>query len=1818
MKKYLLILLTILFLISISCSSESDKKGEQEKVIYSEEISKLVSSVTSGQIRSNARIIVVFNKAIISTNSRKTILEQDVFQFDPPIKGKTHWDKNNILFFNPDEPMKLGEKYKASLDIRKLSDSFKDAKIDTLKFNFEILGRELDRFSGRLTLKDKNSPDLLNYRGKIVFTENTDLEILKESISLKKGSEEYKLELFSSRDNKSFSFISQDIVRDKTTKDFKLIIENEELEITERFVKEFQVTNLEKLKVANVKLLEEGTKPKIRIEFSDELDFDQNLTGLVLVEDEPDVKIQKIGSSLILDGDFEFGREYVIVVEEGLRSRWGTKIREKFTRKIRFMDIKPQVEFASDGVFLPEGNQYKLQFYTANLKRVHVEVKKVYESSLNEFLRTEKLNSISSRKESFRNTYINRVGVIIHNETFEISDQKNKFLLSEIDLSDVVKNNDKGLYLVRLNFNPRDMLVDINKKIYRYIEEEGQIYKPIVFSNIGLTCKIANNQYNVFATDIVTGKPLSGVELKLRILYRNNKDNINQATTNFEGYATLSPGRYSNYNLFIEAKYDGQRSVIKFNEMEWNISGFDIGGVEENKDGTKAFIYTERGVYRPGDEINLSTIVRHGNSDYPENRPVTLELFNPQRKKVYELTNNMNKDGFYNFKIQTKDSDPTGNWRAEFNIGNQKFSHTIKIETIVPYRLKVKIEPEHKTIMWNHKKLNFDIVCNYLFGNPGDGLQTEVELEINPINKRFPKYSKFNFTNPTLNFNKIQKNIFKGKLDENGKKNVSWLLPSFGGVPSALNIKLTATVFEKGGRPNKNWTNIPIETYSHFVGIQSPKYSYIATGTDAEIPVILVDPQGKAIAGKTIRYKIYKNSVHWWWHYGSDRKLKFKSDTNTSLIREGELTSGNTHVKLKFNPIDRGSYLIEVSDESGTGHSSGAFIRAYPYGSSPGGDKNAGTLALSSNKEKYYVGEEAVIQFPSPKEGSILLTVEKGNSILEQKWYYPNDENETTIKIPITKEMVPNSYVTVSVIQPHSQTVNDRPIRTFGILPLMVEDRDTKHFIDIKTTSQFRPSEEFEIVLQTSDREQTQFTIAVVDEGLLDITQFRTPNAWKEFYKKLRLGVKTYDLFSHVIAANIGDVFKTFSIGGDMDYRESQLKPDKGKKRFKPVSLFKGPITTDNTGRAVVKFKMPNYVGSVRIMVIGARKNSYARAEKTVPVKTELIILPTLPRVIGPGEKFTIPITVFAMEDNIGNVTLHVKTEGPLKVVGSNKQTLKFDKASDKDAFFDIDVLPKVGQSKIVITATSDKYSASYDVDLMVRPSSARIYKSFDYKMEKGSDLDIDIPGEGLEGTNRATLTISNFPNINFGHRLKWLMHYPYGCIEQTTSSVFPQLYLKSFIKYPDAHSGTIDSYVNAGLERLRRFQVYEGGFSYWPYGDKASEWGTLYGGHFMVEAKILGYHVANDLYDNWLTFTKRAARRHKGALMYRVYRSYILALSGNAELSEMNALKESQLGKMNNVQKWLMAAAYKLASLPDDANSIVNNVGTKTENYTDFSGTYGSGLRDKAMILDALVILEKFDVADELTREIASAIAARTWYSTQTIGYSLLAIGKYMQVVMGDQQNIKIKGSIKYADGSSVPFDSDKSLDIEIKNGFGKPINIAVDEETTTENIYLTLAWDGVPLKSTVIDENKNLKLDVVWYDDDGNSLNPTALKQGTTFYGKFTVSNISNISRIEEVALVQVLPSGWEIVNTRLLNESLPKWTKSFILNREEYLDIRDDRIMWFFDIRKSINLDFVVKLSAVSVGEFDLPGTITEAMYNNNYKASKAGKKVKVLKP
>ena len=391
-----------------------------------------------------------------------------------------------------------------------------------------------------------------------------------------------------------------------------------------------------------------------------------------------------------------------------------------------------------------------------------------------------------------------------------------------------------------------------------------------------------------------------------------------------------------------------------------------------------------------------------------------------------------------------------------------------------------------------------------------------------------------------------------------------------------------------------------------------------------------------------------------------------------------------------------------------------------------------------------------------------------------------------------------------------------------------------------------------------------------------------------------------------------------------------------------------------------------------------------------------------------------------------------------------------------------------------------------------------------------------------------------------------------------------------------------------------------------------------------MVEAKKLGYHVTGDLYENWLNYTTRMARQGDGSLASRVYRVYILALAGSPVNSEMNLLKENKMREMDNTQLWLLAAAYHLAGMADKVDGIISKATFETKNYQEFSGSYGSGLRDKGMILDALVEMNRLEEAETLTREISKYISSSQWYSTQTIGYTLLGVGKYVTDLQKGSEKSRLVGSITLADGTVVPFNTDKTFTHRITQGFGQPIRVLLDDVAGAKKAFTTLAWDGVPLESNISDAQENLSLKVKWLNESGETMDVNEIKQGTTFWGYFYVENSSDMDRVDEIALVQMLPSGWEIENTRLSDESMPDWSESMNLNRADYTDIRDDRMMWFFDLYKDRynnnkynSLEFLVKLNAVTVGEFDLPPTLVEAMYNGSFKATKTGTRVKVVK-
>jgi uncharacterized protein YfaS (alpha-2-macroglobulin family) len=586
------------------------------------------------------------------------------------------------------------------------------------------------------------------------------------------------------------------------------------------------------------------------------------------------------------------------------------------------------------------------------------------------------------------------------------------------------------------------------------------------------------------------------------------------------------------------------------------------------------------------------------------------------------------------------------------------------------------------------------------------------------------------------------------------------------------------------------------------------------------------------------------------------------------------------------------------------------------------------------------------------------------------------------------------------------------------------------------------------------------------------------------------------------------------------------------------------------------------------------------------------------------------------MKENLGQTTISISADGPVTVSGQSEYKLDFSKTEDKDVFFTLKAKDAVGISNIKISAKSAKANAEYSTELEVRTSSSEEYITTEEQLEPGQTIKVNIPGQGIEGSNKAVVTVRRTKDFNFGARLFRLIHYPYGCIEQTTSSVFPQLYLEKFIPKSTLARQDIKDNINAGIKRINRFRLSSGAFSYWPGSNHVSLWGTNYAGHFLIEAKKLGYHVPDELLDDWLRYQKSQALMTTGNLMTRVYRLYLLALAGKPAMGPMNLIRESSLSALSDKERWLLASAYRLAGAEKEADSILKSTGVLVKLYREFAGTYGSSNRDKAIILDQMIQFGQLGKAESLVDELAAVIRGKRWLSTQESAFMLMAIGKYLNAI-GDKNEGPVQGYIKLTNGDKINFDfNDESFDVPITDDFGKDITVYLNSDSKLNHAYVIMDWHGVPLRSTQKDEEKNLQLTVRWLDENGQPIDPTRLVQGESLWGHFRVGLQNRSMHVENLALTQILPAGWEIENLRLNNRDLPSWTRGYRFTNADYEDIRDDRISWFFSMNGYNKQDFLVKINAVTIGEFFMPGATFQAMYDNEYRATKAGQVVKVL--
>jgi uncharacterized protein YfaS (alpha-2-macroglobulin family) len=1829
-------------------------KHKRKLILVDPEFGKYIDAYTSGVVSKKNTIRIQLASDATTAHSVNETIKDELFSFSPSVEGKAYWVDARTIEFKPDKDLKADELYEVAFNLNKVTDV--PSKFKIFKFNIQTTKPSIQVDENGLRSTGKETMSL---NGQISTADVEDSKQIEKILTATLNGSKLPIKWLHNEINKIHVFVIDGIKRENIAGTLNLEWDATPINIGNKDKIEIAVPAIGDFKVLNVRAVQEPEQ-YVLVQFSDPLTNSQQLNGLIAISNQEDMSFSVSGSEVKVYCTNKLDGSYTVNVNEGIENQYGEKIKKLFTANLFFENTMPIVKIHGKGVILPSsGGKIVLPFESINLKAVDVAIIKVYENNMPQFLQ---YNNLDGSEE------LRRVAKPLVQATVKLDDdkslnlhKKNRFAL---DLDKYIKTEPGAIYRVSIGFRPEYSLYtctngigskkssdDDNEEDYYYDRSDNNIdddddfwrrynsyypygynweqrnnpcsksyynrekfaFRNILASNIGLTAKRGNdNKLLVIVNNLINTDPLGDVELQV-LDYQQQI--IGKGKSSNDGIAVIDIKRKP---YLLIAKKGNEKSYLRLDDgNSLPLSRFEVNGVEV-KNGIKGFIFGERGVWRPGDSLFLGCIIEDKDKKLPAEHPVEMELISPKGQLYKRLVTKNSADGFNVFRTATDAAAPTGNWLCRIKLGGAVFEKTLKIETVMPNRLKIDLSFGGLTALGKNANATGTLSAKWLFGATAQNLKARVDVQLYKKATTFTSFKEYTFDNPAANFTPLSKTIFDGSLNADG---IAYVNPTFdagGDAPGMLLANMTTKVFEPGGNFSIDNTSMPYHPYTSYAGIKVPEgdkqWGFILSGKNQSFNIVDVSTNGELTNGTTeTEIELYKIQWRWWWDNSGDNISNFTENEYNKLIKKEniKLNNGKGVFNYKFKEEDYGRYLILVKDAR-SGHKTGKVFFVDDDSWQSRSDNNdasaAAMLAFTSDKTKYNVGDEVKLTIPSGKNGRALISIETGTKVLKTFWIN-TVQGETKFSFKAEKEMSPNVYVNVSLIQPHAQTLNDLPIRMYGIVPIAVEDKNTILKPVIKIADVIKPEQNTSVTVSEESGKPFTYVIAVVDEGLLDLTRFKTPNPFDAFYAKEALGVKSWDLYDYVIGAWGGELERILTIGGDAE-AEMAAKTRKAN-RFKPVVQFLGPFKS-NGGSHTHHFTLPAYMGSVRTMVIAAGNGAYGVAEKAVKVKKPVMLLATLPRVLGPNEEFKIPVTVFATENNIKNVKVAVQSNALIDVSGSPE--LSFNGSGEQTVYLNGKVKNVTGIGKIKITAASGKEQSATEIELDVRNPNPPITQVAEATLQPGQNYNSIIATIGDAASSKAVVEISTIPAINLQKRLNYLIQYPHGCIEQTTSSVFPQLVLSDVLDLNEKQKADIERNIRVGIQKLQNFQQNDGGFSYWPDGGNSDEWGTNYAGNFLLEASARGYNVPSGLLQQWRTYERAKALAWNvttapwyGTDLSQAYRLYLLALAKAPEIGAMNRLKEFKF--LTPEAKWRLAAAYHLAGQSQTALQLISGLPTSFPVRTSWGISFGSDLRDQAMVLETLTLMNRRAEAEQLVRAVANKLSQDSWYSTQTTAYSLIAIAKFS----GANKSGKKMDASGKAGNQTITINSSSTIAqtaVAFKNG---KADIAL-KNNGTNVLYVRVINEGKPFvnQSVTINNNPNiLQVNISYTNTKGDAIDVSKIQQGTDFMAKVSIKNPGTRGIYNQMALTQIFPSGWEILNTRLYNSE-----GAFKSSASDYMDIRDDRVYHYFNIKPNETLTYFVQLNAAYTGKYYWPGVYCEAMYNNSISGGINGKWVEVV--
>jgi uncharacterized protein YfaS (alpha-2-macroglobulin family) len=1742
--------------------------------------------------------------------------------FEPKIPGRFRWEHPDELVFSPSQPLPPATTFRATLrsDILQYSSYGRIRNSEGLIFHTPDL--KLDNANATWVLTDETSNSAIP-QVELQFNYPVNPNALKDKLTIQvEGNPvDYSLQTLSASDRIELRLLN--LKKEDKTLDAKITIDKDLKPeggtngLKEKIETPAAIPSPYVLTVNEVTTDHDGSTGSIHVQTSQQVVESGLAAGITF---SPAVKftteVTEDGFTVHSD-NFDQDKSYTLTLNKGLRGRIGGILHEEYSTNITFGELAPSISFAnSKGVYLSGKGAQNIEVKIINVPRVKVVVSKVYENNLlaagHYSYDPQETSTNGSRQNVSEDEGDGEGGDYAGGDNSDIT-FGDVIYEQEVDTRTLPKSGNSGGRL--LNLSITDKLPEF-RGIYHVMIRSVKNYwvndkRFVSLSDIGLIAKEGREKILVFANSIKTAAALTGVNI---LAYGSNNQLLGMGTTSADGVAEIT---YTRRDLagfkpaMIIARTADDFNYLPFNTTRVNTSRFEVGGRHSNPSGLDAFVYPERDIYRPGEKVNFAVIVRDRQWKSPGELPVQMKFLLPNGKEMKTFRKTLNAQGSADGSVDIPESAITGSYSLEVYTSNDVLLATqpFRIEEFVPDRIKVTAKLD-KPYLEAGDVSHLGIHAVNFFGPPAANRNYECEIQVKQRDFRPKNYNNFDFSLSAEDEKSFDKTVREGKTDEQGDATEKYEVPAFFKNIGLLQATFYSTVFDETGRPVSRSASVDIFTQHVFFGVADDGYSFYQLNQAVQFPLIALDKDEHVLDNAPARVQVIKHEYRTVLAK-SGSYFRYESQKEDKLVSSGIITVGGENTKYSFVPRSPGDYELRVSIPGSATYVSRSF---YSYGAW-GGDNssfevnNEGHIDISVDKSGYYTGETVKALFKTPFSGRMLVTMETDKVISYQ--YVEVDKRTASLDLPLTADDVPNVYLTATLIKPHELT--DIPLTVaHGFQSVRVEAKERKIPIEITAQNQVRSHTRQKVRVRATPG--SLITLAAVDNGVLQVTDFATPDPYAHFYAKRSLEVNGYDLYPLLFPEVKSSLSST---GGDEGAESRKRSNPMPAKRIKIVSYWSGIARADGDGSAEFEFDIPQFSGQVRLMAVACKDESFGSKEATMTVADPIVLSSALPRFMSPGDTVTMPVTITNTTGNSASATAKVKLTGAIRTLGEDQQSVTIGANSEGHAIFQLVAPPAIGVGKVTVDVNGLGEHFTDETDIGIRPSAPLQKLTGSGSVTGGSIQAVNwSTGDFIPSTVDYRLVVSRSPAAELGKYLSLLVRYPFWCTEQTVSTAFPQLYfgdLADLVQKENVNS-TLRSSANSNvLEAIRKIkmrQLYNGGVTLWDNEDVENWWATVYAAHFLLEAQKAGFDVDKSLIGTMLGYINSRMKSHETITYYynrdqsrrivpkeMIYGLYVLALAGQPNVSVMNYYK-SNSNLLSLDCKYLLAASYAMAGDKKSFQEFLPTQFTGEESVAQTGGSWYSDIRDESLALDVLVDVDPGNSQIPImTKHVMDKLKQRSWMSTQELAFSFLALGKQARQSAGNTVTAEVR-----VDGHTVASMDANPIKLTTRelrgSGSGEPkVDIATQG---AGRLYYYWEAEGISATGAYKEEDNYLKVRKRFFDRFGRPLTGSSFKQNDLIIVQLTLERSFNTD-VDNVVITDMLPAGFEIENPRTKDLPGMDWIKNE--DSPTALDARDDRLNLFVDLH-SMRQVYYYAVRAVSPGIYHMGPVSADAMYNGEY--------------